>query len=237
MDGPDSDREYSEDLVRLPNLSINYSPPPRTLLPISRADLGMRDDAIVYWCCQVIYKYLPQYDWVYAEIAAQVPTSQFAFITIQPQSEMALLFKDRISRAFSAKGLDPAQHIIFLAGLNGDEFATAASLCDISLDAFEWSGCNSSLETMAQGTPVISCPGEFMRGRHSEAILKMIGCDDLIAPTPQSFVELAVRLGTNSALRSQVRSRVRERIPLAYNDLSCVRELEKLIKSWLMPDS
>jgi protein O-GlcNAc transferase len=232
MEGPQADKEYTEKLIRLPLLSINYEPPKRTLLPLSRATIGIREESTAYWCCQVIYKQLPQFDWVYPEIAARVPNSQFVFITIQPNSETALVFKQRLQRAFEAKGLSAEKHLLFLSGLKGDEFATCASLCDLSLDSFEWSGCNSSLETLAQGVPVISCPGSFMRGRHTEAILRVMRCEELIASNPTDYIELAVSLSSDLARRKAISKKVRENIHLAYGDTSCVRELEGYLKEW-----
>ena len=40
---------------------------------IDRAELGLRGDAVVYWCAQSLPKYLPQYDEVFARIASEVP--------------------------------------------------------------------------------------------------------------------------------------------------------------------
>jgi len=44
----------------------------------------------------------------------------------------------------------------------------------------EWpgfSGGNTTLDTLAGDLPVVTCPGEFMRGRLSYAMPKMIGHD------------------------------------------------------------
>lgn len=232
MEGPESDSEYTEKLIRLPRLSINYKPPHRTLLPLQRPHFGLRDDAVALWCCQVIYKHLPQFDWVYAEIATRLPHSQFVFITIQSNSEPAQLFKKRLTSAFETKGLNPEHHLLFLSSLKADEFATVASLCDLSLDAFEWSGCNSSLETLAYGTPIVTCPGRFMRGRHTEALLRVLQCEELIAATPQAYIDLVVSLASAPERVQALRDKIRSNIHLAYNDTSCIRELERHLREW-----
>ena len=38
---------------------------------MSRDELGLRPDAIVYWCGQSLFKYLPQFDNVFPRIAGQ----------------------------------------------------------------------------------------------------------------------------------------------------------------------
>ena len=62
---------YSERLIRLPNLSIYYEPSDVPPVGIDRAKLGLRASAVVYWCCQSLPKYLPQFDPVFARIAAE----------------------------------------------------------------------------------------------------------------------------------------------------------------------
>src|SRR5437763_1331903 len=57
---------YSEKLVRLPNLSIYYEPSDVPTPGMDRTRLGLRASAVVYWCCQSLPKYLPQFDEVFA---------------------------------------------------------------------------------------------------------------------------------------------------------------------------
>lgn len=234
MEPPDAEKEYTEKLIRLPHLSINYDPPKRTILPeITRETISARKDAVLFWCCQVIYKYLPQYDWVYAEIASRVPHAQFVFITIQTESEATQIFKKRMKKAFEAKGLDPDLKLVFLAGLNADQFSTTASLCDVGLDSIGWSGCNSTLETLAQGVPVITRPGKSMREKHSEAILKMIDVPELITTDIESYIERAVLLGCDKEKRRQLSERILKNINKAYHDTECVKALERHFVDWV----
>ena len=48
---------------------------------MQRAALGLRDDAVVYLCCQSLSKYLPRDDAVWPRIAARVPAAQFLFLS------------------------------------------------------------------------------------------------------------------------------------------------------------
>ena len=80
MEPRDGDQHYSERLIRLPNLSIYYEPIELNLPAITREQLGIRPSAVAYWSGQSLFKYLPQYDQVFARIAREVPESQFLFI-------------------------------------------------------------------------------------------------------------------------------------------------------------
>jgi len=44
--------------------------------------------------------------------------------------------------------------------------------------------------------PIVTLHGELMRGRHSAAILNMMGTKDTIASTLDEYIELAIRLGS-----------------------------------------
>lgn len=233
MEPPNASTHYTEKLVRLPGIGLHYSPLETRAARTTRQAIGIRSDVVFLWCCQSNYKYLPQYDWVLAELAREIPSSQFGFITLLPDSEASNIFRNRLKRAFRARGIDPDERVRFLPALSADEFASIASLADICLDSVEWSGCNSSLEVLSQGTPIVTYRGTFMRGRHTAAILERIGCQELVAETLEEYVRLAVDLVTNQEKRARLVARIRENLPKLYQDPSSTRELEKLMRAWL----
>jgi predicted O-linked N-acetylglucosamine transferase (SPINDLY family) len=224
--------ESQEKVIRLPQLSFSYEPPVRQKLPLSRKDVGLREDSFVYWCCQTNYKYLPQFDWIFPAIAREVPNAQFVFIQVRPDSEASAVLRDRLTHAFSEEGLEAYNFVSYLHGLTADQFSTIASLCDLSLDSFEWSGCNSALETLAQGVPILTCPGTFMRSRHTSAILTKMGCSELVATSPDEFVKRAVALAHSPDLLSDIRSKVKATLSMTYHDRDCIKGLEDALITW-----
>ena len=44
MEIPEADHFYTEKLIRLPNLALNYTPPTMPAIPKSRAQLGIPDE-------------------------------------------------------------------------------------------------------------------------------------------------------------------------------------------------
>ena len=69
MEPPDATEHYTEQLVRLPNLSVYYEPVATEAVALTRHELGLHADAPMFWCGQSLYKYLPQFDDVYPRIA------------------------------------------------------------------------------------------------------------------------------------------------------------------------
>ncbi|WP_287129655.1 tetratricopeptide repeat protein [Candidatus Cyanaurora vandensis] len=213
---------YTEQLVLLPNLSICYPRPVIPALTKTRADFQLREEAVVYLACQSLFKYLPQFDYLFAAIAQAVPQAQFAFIA-HSSPVVTDTLRQRLHQAFAAVGLDSRDYCVFLAPLSQEEYFNLNLLADVFLDSLGWSGGNTTLEALACGLPVVTCPGPWMRGRHTYAMLQVLGLKELIATDEADFVAIAARLGQDTQAREQVKSQARDRL---FEDRTCVRALE-----------
>jgi predicted O-linked N-acetylglucosamine transferase (SPINDLY family) len=229
MEPPESDAHYSEKLVRLPNLSIYYEPVEFSPLEIDRAELGLRGDAVVFWCAQSVPKYLPQFDEVFARIARDVPGCQFAFIEFGGGREVTELFKTRLGRAFAAAGLNAADRCVFLPRMAPERFSAAIGQCDVVLDSIGWSGCNSILESLAHNLPIVTFAGKMMRGRHAAAILRMMNIAETTAQTIDEYVSIASSLGRDNAGRTNMSARIAGNKHRVYRDLQCIAGLEAFL--------
>jgi predicted O-linked N-acetylglucosamine transferase (SPINDLY family) len=105
-------------------------------------------------------------------------------------------------------------------------YASLNLVSDIYLDTLSWSGGNSTLEAIACNLPILTCPGEFMRGRHSYGILKMLGVTETIAQTEAEYIDIAVKLGREPEWRNSIIQRMIERHSYLYEDKTCVKALE-----------
>jgi predicted O-linked N-acetylglucosamine transferase (SPINDLY family) len=230
MEPADGQAHYTERLVRLPNLSIHYEPIAVMPASIDRSALGFRDDAVIYWCGQSLYKYLPQYDRIYPLIAREVGNCQFAFIRYPKGDDVTALFRQRLRDVFAEHGLNADDHCVFLPFLKLDGFVAAMGLSDVYLDSIGWSGGNTTLESLAHDLPIVTTPTEFMRGRHSAAILRMMGIDDTIADTVEGFAAIAVRLARDRAWRDLQRRRIADNKHRCYRDLTAIGGLENFLE-------
>jgi predicted O-linked N-acetylglucosamine transferase (SPINDLY family) len=229
MEPFDGENHYTEQLVRLPNLSVYYEPveTPSDYL-LARADFGLRSSAIVFWCPQSLHKYLPQYDEVFPRVAREIPESQFVFIEFL--TGPTELFRKRLARAFDAFGLRAEDHCVVLPRMQGlRQFLTAAGQCDIMLDSIGWSGNNSTLESLAHDLPVVTMPGPLMRGRHTMAILKMMDIGELIAETIDSYISIAVRLAQDSDWRATIKAKIAANKHRLYHDRAPISALHAFL--------
>jgi protein O-GlcNAc transferase len=228
MEPPQARDHYTEHLVCLPHLSIYYEPLDLPPVSCNRAELGLRSSATLYWSGQSLFKYLPQFDEVFARIALQVRDCQFVFIQHQSVT-INQLFLQRLDRAFAAVGLSAAEYCVLLPRLDVDRFIAAIGECDIALDTIGWSGGNTTLESLHHCLPIVTMSGRLMRGRHTMAILKMMDITETTAVSVDDYVSIAVRLAHDLSWRTAIRSKMSENRTRVYRDAPCIAALEDFL--------
>lgn len=86
--------------------------------------------------------------------------------------------------------------------------AVEAAPADVVVDTMHWSGGNTSLDAFAAGTPVVTLPGRFMRGRQTAAMLGMMGLPELVATSPRELGALALATARERDRNAVLRARV-----------------------------
>lgn len=78
---------------------------------------------------------------------------------------------------------------------------------DVYLDSFPYGGYNTIVEALAVECPAISLEGESAVERHGAAALRVAGLPDVLAPkTAEGYVDIAVKLATDVAYRTDIRA-------------------------------
>ena len=234
MEPPGAERYYTERLALLPNLASCYRMPDlsRARRPqcLPAEDAAAVPAAVTYLNVQSLFKLLPAYDEVYPRIAARVPGARFWFLAAGSAAATDI-FRARLARAFAAHGLDAARLCTIWPRLSQDEFYGLVQAADIVLDGWPWSGNNSTMEALACERPVITLPGDQMRFRHSDAILRRIGLPELIAEDFDDLVTIAVRAGTDAAWRGELSSFIARNKHRLYDDQEPIAALMDFLEA------
>jgi protein O-GlcNAc transferase len=230
MEPSDGDLYYTERLIRLPNLSICYTPLDFPDLEINRETFDLPPNSVIYFCCHSLFTHLPQYDDIYPLIAQQVSNSKFVFISYTSKI-ITEQFRSKIHQAFDRFKMNAEDYIIFLPRLDPDHYHALNCLSDVFLDTPGWSGGNSTFEAVACNLPIVTLPGKLMRQRHCYAILTMMGMTETIAATSEEYVKLAVRLGKDSLYRQQISEKISANKYRIYYDKDSVTGLEEFLTS------
>ena len=227
MEPDDALDQYSEKLVRLPNLAL-YINPSRYVVDTD-LPFALPESRVLYGCLQSLFKYLPQFDSVLTCIAARVPNSCFLFIEGNPSSLTAAI-RDRLRGTFAGAGLDFEHFVRFLPRMTAGQYGGLLTKIDVNIDSIGWSGGNSTIQALEVDCPLVTLPTEFMRGRHSYAMLKMIGMDELIASSMDEFVDKLVLLGTDPEFRAGIVRKIAASKHRLYEDKSFIEGLDRFLK-------
>ena len=229
MEPENAQDHYTEKIVRLPNLSVYYEPLEFGLKVVNTREIGVGDDDTMFWCCQSLFKYLPQHDDIFPRIAREVGDCKFVFIKNPRSERITEVFRRRLDDAFRAQGLDSSNHCIFLDPMDAGTFAATAASADAFLDNIGWCGFNSAMESLVHNIPIVTFADELMRGRHASAPLRMMGLDELIAPTKEDYVRIATRLGTDPEYCWGVSERIAENKHKLFRDMAPIGALEEFL--------
>jgi protein O-GlcNAc transferase len=230
METEDAQQYYTEQLVRLPNLAVFLEPIAQRAGAITRNELGIGDDVPAFWCGQSFFKFLPQYDSLYAKVALATGPCKFLFVQHTKRIYATEAFRQRLRQAFAAVGLNADEYCVFLPELEQLQFIAATGLCDVYLDSAGWAGFNSALEAIAFDLPIVTFPLDRLRSRHSVALLKRMGIEETIATSADDYVAIASRLARDPTWRAKIKASVARSKHKIYEDVESVKGLERFMQ-------
>ena len=224
----DSPGHYSEQLFLLNNLpTLAYYRRPvvsglqRPRLESRRA-LGLPESGALYLCPQTLFKFHPDFDAMLQGILEKDPTGHIVLIrgeNLHWYGELMARIEDRLASA--------ARRVISLSALPREGFLDLLASGDVMLDTLHFNGMNSSLEAFSVGLPIVTLPTALQRGRHTQAMYGKMQITEGIAATPDEYVDIAVRLGTDRDFNAHVRAAICERRDVLFEDIAVVREFER----------
>jgi predicted O-linked N-acetylglucosamine transferase (SPINDLY family) len=229
MEPPDGASHYAERLALLPGLGTRYVTP-RTSSTRTRADFQLPEDRTLYLVPQSLFKIHPDNDALIARVLERDPNG-VAVLFASSHAAVTEAFAGRIAQSFEERGLDLHERTCFLAPqLPHPEYLRLNQLCDVMLDTLHWSGGNTSLDALAMGLPVVTLPGALMRGRQSQAMLRIVGADELVADNVEEYLAAAERLGRDAAERARVSTLIRAGLGELFERDEPVRALEAFLE-------
>ena len=227
MKEKDSQKYYSEKLINLPGIGIDYDQ--CDISNIKKLNIVKKSNKIIFLNLQSLFKLLPQDDHIYLDIVKKQPNCCFWFIH-GLRNSISSIFIERISKLFQNHNLSFNEYSIFHPRCAKDEYLGLIKQSDIILDSLNWSGGNTSLEAISLNKPIVTCPSEFMRGRHTYSILKKLNIEETIASSKEKYIEIALKLAKDKNFRSLVINKIVKNKKKLFNDDKPIRFFEEVIK-------
>lgn len=222
---------YSEKLLLLDGLGTCY---PRNILPEpgQREEFQLPEGKHLYLCPQSLFKIHPDNDELLMRILEEDREGVLVLFAGR-KKPVTDAFIARLSQAFAARGMDKTGRVKILPMLKHSDFLRVNMLCDVMLDTLHWSGGNTSLDALSCALPIVTSPGELMRGRQSYGMLKAMGITELVAQDQDDYVRIALKLGQNPAYRTEIADRIRAHHDKLFENETPIRQLESYFADFM----
>ncbi len=230
MESESAAERYTEQLVKLPGIGLCVEVPPVDEATYTRRDFGLEEDAVVYLCWQATAKLLPRFDELWPAVLSQVPHSKLVLIGGCYSAEIDEILRARLDRAFTLRGLDSREQVIFLPRQSPRaRYLSLYRVADVFLDSIGWSGALTTIDSIAFGLPVVTHAGVAHQARMSQGLLEQAGVGELVAANKREYVEFAVRLGRDPIYRRSVSDRLRDGHGRIFGDTAPARALSAFL--------
>ncbi|MFM9911904.1 MAG: tetratricopeptide repeat protein [Methylophilaceae bacterium] len=227
FEGAEAQKYYSEQLICLPNLGCYYSAEEIVFQSVDLSSLDIDPEKPLMICPGTPFKYAPQHDHVFVDIARELDDVQFVFFTYHRIPELSHKLARRLATSFAEAGMAYEKHVRFISWKTPAEFHFLMKNAHVMLDTIGFSGFNTAMQAIVCHTPVVAYQGQFMRGQLASGILKQLGMQAYIATNKQEYVECAVRLATDAAFADQARQKLQASVHTLYQDISVIKALEE----------
>ena len=225
---PGAQRYYAERLVTLPGSGCCCEESSATAVEPDLGRLGIDSDAPILICPGTPYKYAPQHDRVFPAIARLLGRCQFVFFT-HPSAHLSEKLRRRLEGAFKRDGLAFERCVIFVPWQPRTAFHGLMKRADLYLDTIGFSGFNTAMQALANGLPIVTREGCFMRGRLASGLLKQMRLPELVAHSEEEYVATAARLVQDVEYSRQIRARIEGARALLCEDIAPIRALEEFL--------
>ncbi len=146
---------------------------------------------------------------LWARVLVAAPDSK---LLLKSKSWTEPAVRDRMIGRFRTKGMDPRRIEIAAPTIRFCDHLAAYSRCDIVLDTMPYAGTTTTCEALWMGVPVVTLAGASHVSRVGVSLLTNAGLPELVADSPDRFVEIAAALAKDRARRDDLRHHLRSRL-------------------------
>jgi len=194
---------YSEESIRLPDFFLCYEPLESEIGITAPPAVG--NGYITFGCLNNFCKVNPLVLKLWARVLRGVAGSRLTLLAGEGshrQETVNRLTDEGISR----------DRVTFVPRRSRAQYLASYHGIDIGLDTIPYNGHTTSLDSTWMGVPVVTLVGSTVVGRSGLSQLTNLGLPELIATSPEQYVQIAVDLAQDWPRLSRLRSTLRERM-------------------------
>ena len=189
---------FSEQIAQMPHCYQPNDAERGLPLPMSRADWGAPDDALLLCAFHQSYK-----------ISAEVFDQWCALLHALPGSVLWLLqwntnVQTALTNAARARGIGP-ERLLFAPMVTPQGHLSRLACADIYLDAWPCNAHTTASEALWCGVPVVTIKGATFAQRVAASVLQAVGLDELVCDDTSAYAQQVVALAHDAARRAALR--------------------------------
>ena len=223
MESENANDHYSEKLVRFRNGNSYFERPPLPTRFKTRDELGFPTSGHIYMCPMKLQKIHPDFDQAIQRILEMDVNGVVVFFQDHQLPCWHVMLAQRFERTISS---EVRSRVLFLPWIfDYSDFISANLVADVVLDPFHFGIGTTLIATFAVGTPIVTKPGEFLRGRVGLGFCKMLDLTECVTDNTEEYARRAVDIATDPVLRQEIQAKILANGSAIYQNLQPVSEL------------
>tara|TARA_Y100001968_G_scaffold4538_1_gene4045 strand:- start:16379 stop:18823 length:2445 start_codon:yes stop_codon:yes gene_type:complete len=243
LETEDSDKFYSERLIRLSRIPVNYPIPKLTNDTFKRSSLNLSDNDFLIGLTHTLYKYHPDFDYILDKILEEIPNAYLFFFEGEKKYET-----DLIKKRWKKNTQFILTKTIIHPRAEFDTYLSIIKSFDIILDPFYFGMGNTFFQAMALGIPVVTMPAKQARGRVVFAGYKQMGIKEPPqASSPEEYISICKKLAFDNSYKNRIVNQIlskskenlfndstifKQYIDFFYESINSAQKRELLPKKW-----
>jgi predicted O-linked N-acetylglucosamine transferase (SPINDLY family) len=207
LDPPgEHDDDYVEKSIRLPSsfwcydpLSMDAPAEPNHPLP------ALENNFITFGCLNNFCKINDTVLQLWSKVLRRLPNSRL--ILLGPNGSARRQVEEKLQREQF-----PLERLQWTDRLKRKDYMDLYRRIDLGLETWPYNGHTTSLDSLWMGVPVATLSGNTVVGRAGRSQLTNLGLPELIAQTPQQYVQIVVDLAGDLPRLSHLRQTLRQRL-------------------------
>lgn len=214
---------FTERVLRMPHSCQPTDPRRPRLAPPSRAQCGLRDDALVLCCFNQPTKITPSVFQRWCDLLLAIPKGCLWLLEFDADATRNLL------AVATQRGVDP-QRLVFAPRVAHDLHIARMQNADLAIDTFPCTSHTTASDALWAGVPLITAIGDTFASRMAASILSAAGLSDWVRESVADAMEAAIALVSSEPALAAARARAATaRKSVLFDAKAFVRGFESLL--------
>jgi protein O-GlcNAc transferase len=202
----DAQDHYSEKLMRFPFGAYYFEKAQTPVRFKSRQELGLPAYAHLYACPMTLFKLHPDFDEAMTRILELDPQGCIVLFADKKYTNWRLQLEARVTKTVPLAVRD---RIVFQPWVvDPMDFMCTIEQSDVVLDPFHFGLGTTAIAAFTVGTPFVTKPGAFVRGRYGYYYSRLMQVMDGVAEDTEDYARKAVAIATDPNLRNDIKQRI-----------------------------